>query len=173
MNSNLLTPTPDMLIDVVDNADRTVGVAERAQVLPRALSFHTAHLFLFDSAGRLLLQQLGANRDRNPLRWGASVAAYLFSGETYDAGIRRRALQELRIHVDPTQLGKVEMVDERSTKFVALFRASYEGDLSPDPEHIAAIRFEPPHVIEAELEAAPDRFTPTFQRLFPFYLRSL
>jgi isopentenyl-diphosphate delta-isomerase len=141
MSLVLRTPTLDMVIDVVDVADRKIGETERADVLSQAVNFHTVHLFLFDPAGRLLLQQLGANRDRNPLKWGASVAAYLFAGEPYEDGIRRRAFQELGIRINPDHVGKIEMVDEKSTKFVSLFRATYDGDVTPDPQHIETVRF--------------------------------
>jgi isopentenyl-diphosphate delta-isomerase len=166
-------PTPEMMIDVVDGADRKIGEAPRARVLPHALNFHTVHLFVFDAQDRLLLQQLSVNRERNPLKWGASVAAYLFADESYESAIRRRALQELGIDVEPAQVGKIEMKDGRSTKFVSLFAARHDGEVSPDPEHIQAIRFAPLGQVEEELAVMPERFTPTFRNLFPFYLRSL
>jgi isopentenyl-diphosphate delta-isomerase len=173
MSVVLQAPAPDMLIDVVDETDRKIGEARRAEVLPAAVNFHTVHLFVFDTQGRLLLQQLGAKRERNPLKWGASVAAYLFADETYEAGIRRRARQELGIDINPEWVGKIEMTDERSTKFVSLFTTTHSGDITPDPEHIEAVRFIPLQEIAQVLDAEPESFTPTFRQLFPFYLRAL
>jgi isopentenyl-diphosphate delta-isomerase len=164
---------PDMMIDVVDHEDRKIGEAPRGEVLQAAVNFHTVHLFLFDSSGRLLLQQLGATRDRHPLTWGASVAAYLFAGETYEDGIRRRAFQELGVSVDPEPVGKIKMIDEKSTKFVSLFKAIYDGEINPDPAHIAAVRFVSLAHVTAEVTVTPKRFTPTFRKLLLFYLRSL
>jgi isopentenyl-diphosphate Delta-isomerase len=166
-------PDRDMIVDVVDDADRKIGQAPRKEVLPRALNFHTVHLFLFDVAGRLLLQQLGAKRERHALKWGASVAAYLFAGETYDEAIRRRALQELGVTIEPRPIGKIQMTDENSTKFVTLFTARLQGDLSPDAAHIEDIRFASVDDVAAELEAGPEEFTPTFRKVFELYLRSL
>jgi isopentenyl-diphosphate delta-isomerase len=161
-----------MRVDVVNERDEKVGEAVRRELLPTAKNFHTAHLFLFDESGRLLLQQLGANRERHPLAWGASVAAYIFADESYDSAIRRRAQQELGIAIEPELVGKIQMVDRQSTKFVSLFTATVRSNVTPDPEHIAAVNSMTLDEITAALRSTPERFTPTFRELFPFYLRS-
>ena len=171
MSSVLPPPSPNMTIDVVNEADEKIGETTRREVLPAAKNFHTAHLFLVDANGRILLQQLSATRERHPLLWGASVAGYVFAGETYEDAIRRRALQELGVETDPKLVGKIEMIDERSLKFVSLFSATLQGEVRPDPTHIAAVRFATTSEIAAEIDRTPERFTPTFRELFPFYLR--
>ena len=165
-------PTPDMRIDVVNELDEKVGEALRSEVLPAAKNFHTAHLFLFDETGLLLLQQLGANRERHPLKWGASVAAYLFADETYEAAIRRRAQQELGVMVEPALVGKTQMLDGSSTKFVSLFAAVFSGDLMPDPQRVEAVRLMTLDEVTAAMRSSPEDFTPTFRHIFPFYLRA-
>jgi isopentenyl-diphosphate Delta-isomerase len=170
VSSVLPIPTPNMRIDVVNELDEKVGEALRREVLPNAKNFHTAHLFLFDEAGRLLLQQLGANRDRHPLTWGASVAAYVFAGETYEEAIRRRTRQELGVTIEPELVGKTEMLDRSSTKFVSLFTATFSGHVTPDPQHIEAVQLLTLDEVAAALRSAPEQFTPTFRHIFPFYL---
>ncbi|HEX8255954.1 MAG TPA: NUDIX domain-containing protein [Thermoanaerobaculia bacterium] len=160
-----------MRVDVVNERDEKVGEALRREVLPAAKNFHTAHVFLFDESGRVLLQQLGANRERHPLTWGASVAGYVFAGESYEAAIRRRALQELGVTIEPLLVGKMEMLDQQSLKFVSLFSATVTGDVTPDPNHIAAVRFMTLDEVQNALRMNPETFTPTFRKLFPFYLQ--
>lgn len=160
-----------MHVDVVNELDEKIGEAPRRQVLARALNFHTAHLFLFDEPGHLLLQQLGANRERHPLAWGASVAAYLFAGETYEEAIRRRTYQELGVAIEPELVVKTEMQDEHSTKFVSLFTATLSGDITLDRQHIETIQSLPLDQIDAALQSSPADFTPTFRHIFPLYLR--
>ncbi len=173
MSSVLPMPSPEMLIDVVNERDEKIDEASRRTVLPAGRNFHTAHLFLFDNNGRLLLQQLSARRERHPLAWGASVAAYLFADETYEAAVQRRAMQELRVKVTPELVGKIEMVDERSVKFVSLFRGTLAGMVEPDRDHIEAVRLMTLEEIAAGLSRFPERFTPTFRQLFAYYLQSI
>jgi 16S rRNA (adenine1518-N6/adenine1519-N6)-dimethyltransferase len=72
-------------IDRVNKADVPIGLVERGEVFEQGAAFRVVHVFVLDRRGHLLLQQLGARRDRNPLRWGSSVAAYLHAGEDTSA----------------------------------------------------------------------------------------
>lgn len=164
-------PYPEMSVDVVDLADRPIGMIARREVLPVRANFRVVHVFLRDGAGRVLLQQLSATRERNPLRWGSSVAAYLFSGETYEEAARRRLSQELNVtNVQLSRVGKTSMLDERSIKFVEVYEANYDGPVTIDESHISRVAFDTIEHIAAELKANPATFTPTFRVLFPFFV---
>lgn len=169
MSTVLPIPTAEMLIDTVDTRDVPIGVIKRSDVLSQAKNFHTAHLFLFESTGRLLLQQLSGTRERHAFRWGASVAGYLFANETYSEAIIRRTRQELGVTVDPILIGTIAVDEAHATKFVSLFKAIHDGDVSYDRQHIADVKYMSLDEISADLTTDPDRFTPTFVRLFRFY----
>jgi len=156
-----------MLVQTVDDHDVSVGVARRDQVLREQQNFRVAHLFLFNSRGELLLQQLAETRERHPLAWGASVACYLFVGETYGDAIRRRALQELGCAIDgPVYLGKTSMQDGGSLKFIGAFTARHDGPFTIDSAHIAQVEFVTLDQIVSELASGSRSFTPTFRHLF-------
>jgi isopentenyl-diphosphate delta-isomerase len=166
-------PYPEMPVDVVDLSDRPIGTAARRDVLTKRADFRVVHVFLMDTEGRILLQQLSPNRDRNPLRWGASVAAYLFAGETYEEAARRRLAQELNVtDVTLTRVGKTSMLDETSIKFIEVYQATYEGPIAFDESHIAGLAYETPDAIAESLKNDPATFTPTFRVLFPFFIAS-
>src|SRR5260221_5194145 len=151
-------PHPEMLVDVVDLTDRPIGMISRREVLPARANFRVVHVFLRDSRRRVLLQQLSATRERNPLRWGASVAAYLFSGETYEEAACRRLSQELSVTGVPlSSVGKTSMLDESSIKFVEAFEASYDGPIIFDDSHIASVAFRTIEDIAPNLKAEPTK----------------
>src|SRR5436305_161713 len=79
-------PTPNSLIDRVDDQDRPIGVIERGRALEEGVNFRTVHVFVFDHQGRLLIQQLSQTRERHAMQWGSSVAGYLHAGESYEDG---------------------------------------------------------------------------------------
>jgi isopentenyl-diphosphate delta-isomerase len=159
-----------MQIDVVDRRDRTVGVTTRRDALPLGENFRVAHLFLFNSRGELLVQQLASSRDRHPLAWGSSVAAYLFSGEGYEEAIERRATQELgrRLAIFE-RIGHTVMADLESEKFITLFRAESDGPFRIDESHIEAVEFLSLDEIAALMHSGRRTFTPTFKHLYDFY----
>jgi isopentenyl-diphosphate delta-isomerase len=164
-------PTSTTLIDTVDAADHQVGEIARGAALGVGANFRTAHVFVFNAAGDLLLQRLAPKRDRHPRRWGSSVAAYLFAGETYHHAAMRRAREELDLDVAMQQVGKIQMRDERSIKFVTLFTAEADAARIREPEHIAELRFWSPRQLARDTESRPSTFTPTFLELYEFYRR--
>lgn len=159
-------PTAHTLIDAVNERDEEIGTIRRGEALQEGRNFRTAHVFIFDSDGRLLLQRLAPQRDRHPGRWGSSVAAYLFAGESYREGAARRMREELGIGAPLERLGKIEMRDVDSLKFVSLFSAHSDGAEIREPDHVSQLQYWPIEAIEARLDQSPSSFTPTFIELF-------
>jgi isopentenyl-diphosphate delta-isomerase len=160
----------DMLIDAVTDADTPIGVVRRDEVFDRHVNFRVVHVLIFNSVGDLLIQQLAATRTRHPGYWGSSVAAYLFSGEGYEAGARRRIAEELGIHeIGLRFIGKTVMDDEGCHKFIGVFVATHNGPFHYDHAHIAALQFIEPSRIRDLRRAGALRLTPTFIRVLAFY----
>lgn len=162
-------PTQSTLIDVVDEADRPVGVIRRGDVVDSGAGFRTVHVLVTNTQGHLLLQQLADGRQRNPARWGSSVAGYLFAGESYADAAARRMLEEIRCSAPLTALGQIRMADRGATKFVHVFSASADAVEIGDPTHVKALRFWEPADIEAKLDVTPHAFTETFVEVFALF----
>ena len=81
---------------LVDSSDREVGYLDKSAahdgdgVLHRAFS-----LFIFDAAGRLLLQQRARGKRLWPGYWSNSCCSHPRKGETMDEAVHRRLEQEL------------------------------------------------------------------------------
>jgi 16S rRNA (adenine1518-N6/adenine1519-N6)-dimethyltransferase len=165
-------PSPNMLVDVVDAHDHPVRTIERQQVFQQQASFRVVHVFIFDSAGKLLLQQLSGRRQRFPLHWGSSVAGYLFAGESYEEAAQRRVDQELNIMVPSLdRLGKTTMDDDGATKFISLFKANCNGPFHPDPGHIQHIQWMALDDVQRAMANGTMAFTPTFLHIFNWYFK--
>jgi isopentenyl-diphosphate delta-isomerase len=159
-----------MVIDRVDDSDHVIGTISRAEVFRAHANFRVVHVFLFHSDRQLILQQLAPTRERNPGRWGSSVAAYLFSGESYAAAAHRRLREELSIdNLDLDVVGKTVMNDEGCHKYITLIRAVHDGPLRPDPTHIADLQFAELRSVARMVSEHPDAFTPTFLHVFDFF----
>jgi isopentenyldiphosphate isomerase len=160
-------PTPDMTINTVDDHDVVLGTIARRLVIPTAHNFRVAHALLENERGEILLQQLARSRDRHPLAWGASVAAYLFDGETYVDAIRRRCQQELGQDAGGLVFrGRTAMRDTQSVKFIGLFTGRLGSSLQIDHSHIEAVELLTPDRIDAELRTGQRAFTPTFRHVY-------
>lgn len=163
------TVSEEMPVDVVDAHDHPVGVVPRREVLPLKAGFRVAHDLIFNSKGELLVQQLSSRRTRHPGQWGSSVAAYLFSGESYEEAAGRRLREELGISVPLKFIGKTSMDDDGSRKFIGVFTGSADGPFQYDRQHIASLEFLPVGKIQQLMGETARLFTPTFRKVFEFY----
>jgi isopentenyl-diphosphate delta-isomerase len=165
--SNDRLPSPEMPVNTVDHHDMVLGTMARKFLLSTGHNFRVAHLFLSNSAGEILLQQLARTRERHPLAWGASVACYLFAEETSEEAIHRRVVQELGC--EPREIrfvAKTVMHDVESLKFIGVFAGRVDGPFNPDPTHIERLEYVPATKIGEDLANGSRVFTPTFRHIF-------
>ena len=155
------------LIDAMDPHDRVIGSIERRDALRLGANFRVAHLFLFNGDSELLVQRLASSRPRHPGCWGSSVATYVESAETYREAIVRRTFEELGVSPqEPKLVGKTEMVDERSVKFICLYSAVWNGPINIDTNHISQARFLPIEEVNQLRRDEAWMLTPTFVHLW-------
>jgi isopentenyl-diphosphate delta-isomerase len=160
-----------MLVDLVDSSDRVIGTARRRQVLQQQAGFRVAHVFLFNRAGDLLLQQIAPGL-RHPGLWGSSVAGYLQAGETYRQAAERKLQQELGILPVVAEFGKTSMLDQAALKFIELFTGSHDAPLSPNSTEVSRVEFVSITQIMLDRSTGIRPFTETFLHLLDFYLGS-
>lgn len=165
-------PTPSSLIDRVDPKDRPIGLVPRGEVLRIGANFRTVHVFVLHD-GRLLLQQLAPTRERHPCRWGSSVAAYLFAGETYEQAAERRLAEELGLRGQLDRVGKIRMQDLYSLKFVQLYMLPDGPASIREPNHIAQLRYWETAALDDAIVGNSAMFTPTFLHVYEFFRQRL
>ena len=138
-----------IMLELVDEDGTTIGTAEKlsAHVAPGRL--HRAFsVFLFDDAGRLLLQRRALGKYHSPGVWSNTCCGHPFPGESPFAAAARRVSEELGVapfllreagtvrynHPDPDS-GLVEQ------EYNHLFAGLVRDELRPDPEEIAETAF--------------------------------
>lgn len=162
-------PGSTSLIDAVDDANRPVGTVPRGDVFAVGSNFRTVHVLVLNAAGQVLLQRLGARRDRHPLAWGSSVAGYLHAGEEYAAAAARRLYEELAQKTPLRQVGVAAMPDNGVTKFIGVFTTVADTPRIADAEHIEEIAFWSLSDIDRELRSQPTQFTASFRHVLDFW----
>ncbi len=155
---------------LVDRNDREVGHASKADahdgrgILHRAFS-----LFLFNAAGELLLQQRAPDKRLWGGYWSNSCCSHPRRGESLEVATTRRLLDELNFTTElehvywfcyEAQFGAAGSENELCHVFLG--RAS--GDVQPNDNEIAALRYVTPDALAAEFTAHPERFTPWFKQ---------
>jgi isopentenyl-diphosphate delta-isomerase type 1 len=134
--------TADEIFDVVDQADRVIGRATRAEVHRNPALIHRAvHILVFRPDGRLLMQRRSAVKDIDPGLWDTSVGGHVDAGEDYLTAARRELSEELGIEGLPLR----QLYDQRyrsavETEAIRTFRAEWSGPVRPHPIEITEVR---------------------------------
>ena len=156
--------------EILDEAGQPVGIAPRSEVHARGLWHRAAHVFLFRSDGRLVLQQRHAGKDVCPGAWDLSVAEHLQPGESYAAGAVRGLQEELGVPpVALEPLGeplkfRLDLPEKgiRDYEFQQCFRGAFDGRLVPDGVEVSQVRDIDLPALKAEMRNNPGHFTPWF-----------
>lgn len=124
------------IFPVVDENGTTVGKATRGECHSGSKLLHpVVHLHLFDSSGRIYLQQRPLWKDIQPGKWDTAVGGHIDYGESVDAALRRETQEELGLAgLSVEFLLKYVFESERERELVHVFRATYDGDVRPSEE---------------------------------------
>ncbi|WP_431958160.1 isopentenyl-diphosphate Delta-isomerase [Nocardia lijiangensis] len=171
MTETLAQPLTDreaLPVELVDEAGRAVGACPVSEAHQAPGRLHRAFsVLLFDSAGRVLLQQRAAVKTRFPLLWANTCCGHPAPGEPVKAAAAVRLAEELglateltevgvfRYHAQDNVTGRVE--HEWDHVIVGLLDA---GMPRPDPAEVAAYAWIEPEKLRVALADDPASYTP-------------
>lgn len=157
------------ILDVVDDADRVMGQASRAEAHATVLKHRAVHIFLFNERGELFIQQRAATKDTFPGRYDSSASGHVDRGEDYDASAVRELREELGLSVPAECLRrqfKITAGAETGQEFVWVY--SLRGNYRPiiNPVELAGGAFWPVAQVRQLMEQRPADFAPSFVHIF-------
>lgn len=154
---------------LVDENDNEVGTVSKAEahdadgILHRAFS-----LFIFNADGELLLQRRSTEKRLWGGYWSNSCCSHPRAGEEMESAVRRRLEQELGIRAELEFVYKfIYQADfgdagaEHELCWVYVGRS--DDAVQANAAEISEWRWVKPEILEAEIAASPDRFTPWFK----------
>src|SRR5437773_4137333 len=94
----------DELVDVIDDAGRTIGVVTRARIRAERLPHRCTYVLVFNKRGELFIHLRTATKDVFPSYWDVCIGGVLTAGETFDEGARREIREELGIDAEAREL---------------------------------------------------------------------
>ena len=165
-------PTPESLIDKVNDLDETIGLVKKQDIFDLGVGFRVVHILIRNESGDLLIEHLSAKAPRSPLLLGSTSAGYLNFGESYAEGARRRLLEERGTTELPlTKLGCIRMPDQGATKFIGLFMATVPDGTTLwfNEEDTKELRWLSCAEIDSLLAEDESTFTTTFPYVYRLY----
>ena len=124
------------MLPLVDECGTVIGSATRGECHDGKKLLHpVVHLHLFDSAGRLYLQQRPLWKDIQQGKWDTAVGGHVDFGEDVECALSREVREELGItDYEPRFLNSYLFESEREKELVYVYSAVYDGTVSPSDE---------------------------------------
>ncbi len=131
----------DELVDVIDNAGRTIRVVTRAQMRAQRLPHRCTYVLVFNSRGELFIHLRTPTKDVFPSHWDTCIGGVLAAGESYAQGVAREIREELGVEAAPRELFPFRYADERTVAHGMVYRLDHDGPFRLQPEEIVRGEF--------------------------------
>ena len=147
-----------------------LGQMPRHEVHRLGLWHRSAHVFVLDGAGRMLLQRRAPDKDLYASCWDYACGEHLQPGESYFRGMCRGLREELGITgVEPRPIGALSAdslvwpggVD---AEFQQAFVLDYDGEVRFDGVEVSEVQWVSRSELQSMLALLPDVFTPWFRK---------
>jgi isopentenyl-diphosphate Delta-isomerase len=150
---------------LVNRRDEYIGVSNKMDAHTSGQLHRAFSVFIFDSAGRILLQRRANSKYHSGGLWSNSCCSHPRPGETTGAAARRRLYEELGFNctlrpafrfIYRADVGAGLTEHEYDHVYTGIF----DGTPHPDPAEVEAWRWVSPPALLRELAGHPGHFTP-------------
>ncbi|MEM9175438.1 MAG: isopentenyl-diphosphate Delta-isomerase [Myxococcota bacterium] len=157
---------------LVNERDEAVGTAEKLAAHRGEGQLHRAFsVFLFDSHGRMLVQQRAVGKYHFASLWTNACCSHPRPGEGVLEAARRRIHEELGLGTEAIE-PLFELIYEAEDPESGLVEREYDHvlaarcDAEPNPceSEVSAVALRSPQALLREILDSPDRFTPWFRK---------
>lgn len=154
---------------LVDEMDRRAGVCSKLAAHENGGRLHRAFsVFIFDPAGRMLLQRRSADKYHFGGLWTNACCGHPRPGEDVSEAASRRLFEEMGIVPELTRATSFvyEAFDPQSglteREYDHVFHGRYDGEPEPDPDEADGWTWIYPEDLAADLRESPGSYTPWF-----------
>jgi isopentenyldiphosphate isomerase len=166
-----MTTPAEELVDVIDDAGRTVGIVTRREMRTRRLPHRCTYVLIFDQRGRLFVHLRTATKDVYPSHWDVAIGGVLLAGETYSQGARREIGEELGIGAEAEELFPFRYEDHATVVQGMVYRLVHDGPFQLQAEEIVRGEFLAIDALRDRIAREP--FCPDGLQVLAEYERSL
>ncbi len=159
--------------DVVDEQDRVIRKAPREEVHQKKLLHRAAHIWVFNTAGELLIHRRAAGKEEEPLKLTSSACGHLSAGESYRQAAERELFEELGLQAELKYWHKIPAGPEIGYEHTALFSCLCDDTPNPDEREIISYEFTSLNELKRRIESNPEEYTNPFRLFFRWYLQTV
>ena len=128
----------DELVDVVDETDRVLRLATRAEMRRDNLLHRAVYILVRSSHGELFVHRRTTTKDVYPGYWDVTVGGVVGAGEDYETAARRELAEEIGVECESVEPLFAVRYQDVSTQLVGrAYLARHDGPVRLQAEEIA------------------------------------
>lgn len=157
---------------LVNEQDQAIGTCEKLEAHQQGLLHRAFSIFIFNSRGRLLLQQRAVGKYHSGGLWANTCCSHPRPGETLEDAAYRRLQEEMGFQTELSPLFSFLYRAELDKGLIEheldhVFTGIYEGEVLPNNEEAMEHSYMDMVQLEEALEQFPDKFTVWLRIAFP------
>ena len=149
---------------LVDNHNKKIGIAEKIRAHREGKLHRAFSIFIFDSKGKLLIQQRAKTKYHCGTLWSNTVCSHPRPNETYYQATQRRLEEEMGFRCKLKKLfcfiynisfpnGLIE------NEYDCVFIGKFDGKPNPDPNEVMNFRWISLQNLKRDISKNPRRYT--------------
>lgn len=163
---------------LVDEKDRPVGRAEKLEAHVNAKLHRAFSVFVFDAAGRLLLQKRAAAKYHSGGLWSNTCCSHPRPGEPTESAAHRRLTEELGFDCEITKVFDLVYYAELGNslyehEYDHVFVGRFDGSPVPNADEVEGWKWVDVGTLAADLRQNPHAYSYWLRASFEELLRRL
>lgn len=152
-------------VDILNEGGKPTGEVRAKKEAHRLGLWHrSAHIWIYNSRGEVLIQKRCRTKDSYPLKWDISAAGHVSAGEEPIAAAIRELREEIGISITQQEIEHVQTrkivqdIDEKdwhNREFSTVFIWRFDGDITKlrlQEEEVERIEFVPIESFESDIK---------------------
>lgn len=169
---NAMQTSKPIDVVLVDRHDAVLGTMEKMEAHEKGLLHRAISILLYDSEGRMLVQQRARSKYHWPLIWSNAVCSHPRLDESYADAAARRLREELGIDTPLEELFHfIYKATDPETGLTEheldhVFAGTWDGDVPFNPTEVEAVRWMTMDALDDDLRTRPDDYSFWFKVIF-------
>ena len=154
---------PDELIDIYDENNKSLGISKtRSEAHEKGLWHRAAHVWVYNSEGKVLLQLRSKELEYFPGVWVAAASGHVGAGENIRLTALRELNEEIGISISREELEFFKIIKGQTVcgkivnnEFYYVYLYKFDGDITNlklQKEEVEKVKFFSINEIDKELE---------------------
>ena len=157
---------------LVNENDEQIGVMPKMEAHQKGILHRAFSVFIFDSKGRMLLQQRSAGKYHGAHLWTNACCSHPYQNEKLEDAAIRRLQEELGFTTELKEIFSFTYhvhVENNliEHEFDHVFAGKYENAIHPNPVEVSNYSFQSMDQIKEDIQSNPEKFTSWFKIAFP------